>query len=108
MSSQRIYEQPLYPYQRNRDQDRKSPNRHPVVIVGAGPVGLTAAIDLALQGIHCVVVDDNDSVSWGSRAICFAKRSLEIMERLGCGERLLQKGVTWNLGKVLFDQRLIY
>ena len=108
MSPQRIYEQPLYPYQRNRDQDRKSPNRHPVVIVGAGPVGLTAAIDLALQGIHCVVVDDNDSVSWGSRAICFAKRSLEIMERLGCGERLLQKGVTWNLGKVLFDQRLIY
>ncbi len=51
MSPQRIYEQPLYPYQRNRDQDRKSPNRHPVVIVGAGPVGLTAAIDLALQGI---------------------------------------------------------
>jgi len=83
MSPQRIYEQPLYPYQRNRDQDRKSPNRHPVVIVGAGPVGLTAAIDLALQGIHCVVVDDNDSVSWGSRAICFVAERSDLESRQG-------------------------
>ena len=35
---------------------------YPVVIVGAGPVGLSAAIDLAQHGIHCIVLDDNDVV----------------------------------------------
>ena len=60
--------------------------RHPVVIVGAGPVGLTLAIDLAQRGVASVVLDDNDVVSVGSRAICWSKRSLEIFGRLGLGE----------------------
>ena len=34
--------------------------RHPVAIIGAGPVGLAMAIDLALHGVACVVLDDND------------------------------------------------
>ncbi|VAV92750.1 Monooxygenase family protein [hydrothermal vent metagenome] len=99
----KIFEVPLYPYQRSPDQDRKTPVRHPVIVVGAGPVGLVAAIDLALQDIPVVVVDDNDKVSWGSRAICFAKRPLEILDRLGCGDQFVDKGVTWNTGKVFFD-----
>ena len=49
---------------------------YPVVIIGAGPVGLTAAIDLATRGISSVVLDDNNVVSTGSRAICWAKRCL--------------------------------
>ena len=81
----RIFETPLYPYARSGDQDAPMPVRHPVVIVGAGPVGLGAAIDLAQQDIPVVVLDDNDKVSFGSRAICFAKRPLEILDRLGCG-----------------------
>ncbi|MFX8227092.1 FAD-dependent oxidoreductase, partial [Acinetobacter baumannii] len=59
----------------------------PVVIVGAGPVGLATAIDLAQQGVPVVVVDDDCTLSTGSRAICFSKRSLEIFDRLGCGDR---------------------
>jgi 3-(3-hydroxy-phenyl)propionate hydroxylase len=74
----KIFEVPLYPYRRSADQDASRPARHPVVIVGAGPVGLAAAIDLALRDIPVVVLDENDKVSWGSRAICFAKRPLEI------------------------------
>lgn len=54
---------------------------YPVVIIGAGPVGLTAAIDLATRGISSVVLDDNNVVSTGSRAICWAKRTLEIFDR---------------------------
>jgi len=69
--------------------------QHPVVIVGAGPVGLAAAIDLALHGVRCIVLDDNDRLSIGSRAICWAKRTLEIFDRLGVGERMVSKGVTW-------------
>ncbi len=71
-----------------------------VAIVGGGPVGLTMALDLARQGIGCILLDEEDSVSVGSRAICYAKRTLEIWDRLGVGERMLAKGVTWQLGKV--------
>ncbi len=80
----------------------------PVVIVGAGPIGLAAAIDLALQGIKSIVVDDNNVVSVGSRAICWAKRSLEIFDRLGVGQRMLEKGVTWQLGRVHVGDEQVY
>lgn len=104
----KIFETPLYPYTRSKDQDAKTPVRHPVVVVGAGPVGLAAAIDLAMQDVPVVVIDENDKVSWGSRAICFAKRPLEILDRLGCGDPMVDKGVVWNLGKVYFDERKVY
>ncbi|TIU03427.1 MAG: FAD-dependent oxidoreductase, partial [Mesorhizobium sp.] len=81
----KVFETPLYPYKRSPDQDAATPVRHPVVVVGAGPVGLVCAIDLARQGVPVVVLDENDKVSFGSRAICFAKRPLEILDRLGCG-----------------------
>jgi 3-(3-hydroxy-phenyl)propionate hydroxylase len=104
----KIFETPLYPYQRSPDQDRATPARHAVVVVGAGPVGLAAAIDCALNDVPVVVLDENDKVSFGSRAICFAKRPLEILDRLGCGERMVEKGVQWRLGKVFFRDDLVY
>ena len=104
----KIFEVPLYPYTRHADQGAVPPAHHRVVVVGAGPVGLAAAIDLARQGIAVVVLDDNDKVSFGSRAICFAKRTLEIADRLGLGAPLVDKGVQWNIGKVFFDQRKVY
>ncbi len=104
----KIFETPLYPYQRSEDQDAVTTTRRPVVVIGAGPIGLGAAIDLAQHDIPVVILDDNDRVSFGSRAICFAKRPLEILDRLGCGEPMVEKGETWNLGKVFFDNREIY
>lgn len=104
----RIFETPLYPYRRSADQDAAQPARHPIVIVGAGPVGLALAIDLAQSGAAVVVLDDNDRVSFGSRAICFSKRTLEILDRLGVDPGLAEKGVTWNLGKVFFGERKVY
>ena len=82
--------------------------RAPVIIVGAGPIGLGAAVDLATHGIASVVVDDNNVVSVGSRAICWAKRSLEIFDRLGIGDRMLEKGVTWKLGRVFRGDQEVY
>jgi 3-(3-hydroxy-phenyl)propionate hydroxylase len=81
---------------------------HPVVVVGGGLVGLTLALDLAQHGVKVTLLDDDDTVSVGSRAICFAKRSLEIYDRLGLGDRLLGKGATWNQGRVFFQDREIY
>ncbi len=104
----KTYTNPEYPYRRSPDQHASTPVHHPVIIVGAGPAGLAAALDFAMQGIATVVLDDNNTVSIGSRAICFAKRTLEIADRYGCGERMVNKGITWNLGKVFFKDRPIY
>ncbi len=82
--------------------------RHPAVIVGAGPIGLALAMELAGQGVRSVVVDDNDVVSVGSRAICWSKRSLEILDRLGVGERAVEKGVTWKVGRTFHRDREVF
>jgi 3-(3-hydroxy-phenyl)propionate hydroxylase len=102
------YQQAVYAYRRSPDQDCAVPVRRPVVVVGAGPVGLATAIDLAQQGIPVVLLDDDCTLSAGSRAICFAKRTLEIMDRLGCGERAVDKGVSWNVGKIFFRDQMVY
>jgi 3-(3-hydroxy-phenyl)propionate hydroxylase len=98
---------PTYEYRRAPELD--GPARHcQVIIVGAGPVGLVAAIDLAQRGIPVLVLDDDDTVSEGSRAICYSKRTLEILDRLGCGESIARKGVGWNVGKVYQGSELAY
>lgn len=90
------------------DQDAPDPVRHPVVVVGAGPVGLALAIDLAQRGQPVVLLDNDNTLSTGSRAICFAKRTLEVFDRLGCGQRMVDKGVSWRAGKVFFRDAPVY
>jgi len=107
-ASPKTYTNPVYNYQHSPDQDAKTPTHHPVIVVGAGPAGLSAALELALQGIPTVVLDDNNTVSVGSRAICFSKRTLEICDRYGCATPMVAKGITWNLGKVYDGDGLIY
>ena len=94
----------LYPYR--ADQPRGG--HTPVVVVGAGPIGLTVALDLGLKGHRVVVLDDHEGVGMGSRAICFSKRTLEIMHRLGAGEQMLEAGVVWQKGRVFRDRDEIY
>ncbi len=77
-----------------------SQKTYPVVIVGAGPIGLSLAIDLAQRGVKSVLLDDNNIVSTGSRAICWAKRTLEIFDRLGVATKMMAKGITWETGKL--------
>ncbi|BAM86540.1 putative FAD-binding monooxygenase [Bradyrhizobium oligotrophicum S58] len=95
-------------YRRNGDQDRATPAEHPVVVVGAGPVGLSFAIDLAQRGHAVVVLDDADRIGEGSRAICFSKRSLEYWDRLGVGDRMVDKGVVWNVGRIFHGPSELY
>lgn len=98
----------LYPYERSSDQDAAQPVRHSVVVMGGGPIGIATALDLGLQGIPVVVLDDHEGIGQGSRAICFAKRSLEIADRYGAADKMLDKGVVWNLGKVFHDDRKVF
>ncbi|MGO4396087.1 FAD-dependent oxidoreductase [Variovorax sp. M-6] len=102
------YQSLRFDYKRHADQDAATPARHPVVVVGAGPVGLALAIDLAQQQVPVVLLDNDCTLSTGSRAICFAKRTLEVFDRLGCAERMVAKGVSWNVGRVFFGDEQVY
>lgn len=101
------YEFPVYEYKKSPDQTTESLAHHPIVIVGAGPVGMAAALDAGVKGMQALVLDDNNTVSVGSRAVCYSKRALEVMNRLGCAEPMIEKGVTWNVGKIFFQDELI-
>ncbi|MFL6717679.1 MAG: FAD-dependent oxidoreductase [Burkholderiaceae bacterium] len=80
----------------------KDDRRHPVAIVGGGPVGLTTALGLARQGIASVLIEADDSVCHGSRAICISRRSLEIIERLGAVDGFLKTGLPWTGGRSFY------
>jgi 3-(3-hydroxy-phenyl)propionate hydroxylase len=97
-------------YRRHPDQDRGDADaaRYAVAVVGAGPVGLSLAIDLAQRGQSVVLLDDADRIGDGSRAICFSKRSLELWDRLGVGARMVEKGVIWKVGKIFLGEEMVY
>ena len=102
------YSYPRFDYHQTDEQQTGTVRRHPVVIIGAGPVGLTQALDLARRGVPSIVLDDDNTVSIGSRAVCYAKRPLEIWDRLGLGEEFAAQGVQWKVGKVFFKDDLAY
>ncbi|WP_277987327.1 FAD-dependent monooxygenase [Billgrantia tianxiuensis] len=82
--------------------------RHRVAIVGAGPVGVTAALELARHGIASVVLDDKATVNDGSRAICLSRHSLEILQQLGVEAPFVAKGLGWTRGRTYFRDREIF
>jgi 3-(3-hydroxy-phenyl)propionate hydroxylase len=104
------YELPVYPFVEPAEL-RGQLGRHPVVIVGAGLAGLTAACDFALRGVPAVVLDEDDTVGVrgaSSRGICYAQKSLEIFKRLGIYDRLAARGVQWSVGRTLAGDEEIY
>ncbi len=82
--------------------DGADPRRHPVVVVGGGPVGYTAALGLAQHGVPVVLLEADDSVCAGSRAICISRRSLQIAQRLGAGAGFLKIGLPWTGGRSFY------
>src|SRR6266849_5240961 len=97
-------------YRRHPDQDRTGADlaEYLVVVVGAGPVGLSLAVDLAQRGQPVLLLDDADRIGDGSRAICFSKHSLEYWDRLGVASRMVDKGVVWSVGKIFHRDRQLY
>jgi 2-polyprenyl-6-methoxyphenol hydroxylase-like FAD-dependent oxidoreductase len=67
-----------------------------VLIVGAGPVGLTLAIDLGRRGVRCTLIEQKDAPHmWPKMERCNA-RSMEIYRRLGLAEKIRAAGLpTW-------------
>ena len=102
------YTYPTFPYHPPHDLMQAAPQRKPLVVIGAGPVGLAAAIDARLHGLDVLLFDEEDSVSFGSRAVCYAKRALEILDRLGVGDPIVDKGVGWNVGRTFLREEEVY
>ena len=65
----------------------------PILVVGAGPVGLTAALSLAKQRVPCRIIDRLPQRINQSRAAIIHVRTLEEFERLGVVDRFLEIGV---------------
>src|SRR4029453_12662408 len=80
-------------------RDGRDAQRRPVVVVGGGPVGYCSALGLANHGVPVVLLEADDSVCFGSRAICISRRSLEIAERLGALPGFLKVGLPWTGGR---------
>jgi 3-(3-hydroxy-phenyl)propionate hydroxylase len=74
----------------------------PVVVVGAGPVGMAVALGLAQRGIPVTVLEAARQVSFGSRAICISRHSLEVADRLGFGEELSRLALPWAGGRSFY------
>ncbi len=102
------YQYPKFAYQAPPEITESRNGHYPVVVVGAGPVGLAAAIDLAQQGTPVLLLDNDDTVSIGSRGVCYAKRALEVLDRLGCGDEMVDKGVSWNVGRTFFREEEVF
>src|SRR3990167_7346769 len=77
----------------------------PVAIVGAGPVGLTAALTLARFGVRSIVLEKKSTFNDGSRAICVSRSSFHIFDRLGAVGPFLEKALGWTTGRSFYRGR---
>ncbi|HZM36025.1 MAG TPA: FAD-dependent oxidoreductase [Burkholderiales bacterium] len=105
------YVLPVYEYRTPPEIREKKSFSYPVIVVGGGMAGLTAALELGARGVRTVLLDEDNTVGaqgLSSRGICYARRSLEILDRHGIAERIRAKGVTWNEGEVYRGAERLY
>ena len=87
----------------------RGPRTEAVLVVGAGPVGLVMACELARRNVPVRVIDKLPAPTTESRAILIHSRSLEMLERIGVVDQIIASGVRTNgmqlhaSGKLLAD-----
>ena len=82
--------------------------RHPVAIVGAGPIGMTAALALARYGVRSVLIDRKNTFNDGSRAICIARAEYA---HTGADRRrhtVPRKALGWRFGRSYYRGEQIF
>lgn len=98
----------VYPFRRPPEMGPGTHAPHPVVVVGAGPIGLVLAIQLRKHGVPCVLIEAEAQVSGGSRAVALTKRSMEIIEQSNVAEAFLEKAITWREGRSFYNNRVVH
>lgn len=98
----------VYPFRTPPEMAAASAPVHPVVVVGAGPIGLVLAIQLQKHGVHCILIDSEAQVSGGSRALALTRRSMEIIEQSNVARRFLEKADTWRSGRSYYQNRVVH
>lgn len=81
----------------------------PALVVGAGPVGQTAALLLAEWGIPTVMVDsrpERDPI--GSKALCQQRDVLDVWDHVGAGRQIAEEGVTWSRAVTLYHGQELF
>ena len=101
------YDYQIYPFRRPPELSGDT-LQHKVVIIGAGPVGLVTALDLARYGIPSVLIEADVQVSQGSRAIVFTRRSMEILQQVGVTDRMLEKVLPWRCGNSFYRGERVF
>lgn len=101
------YDYQIYPFRQPPDLSGQK-TRHPVVLVGAGPIGLACAIDLARYGVPSVLLESERQVSEGSRAIVFTRRSMEILQQVGVADRISAAGLPWRFGNSFYRGQRVF
>jgi 3-(3-hydroxy-phenyl)propionate hydroxylase len=102
-----FYKYKIHPYRHTRDMDSGRADA-PVVIVGAGPIGLVTAIDLARFGVASILLEQDLQICHGSRAIVLTRRSLEILQQVGVDRPFREKGLPWSFGRSFYRGREVY
>ena len=87
---------------------RPAQSRKQVVVVGTGPAGMVAALELARHGVPSVIVTSELQVSQGSRAIVFTRRSMEILQQVGTAHRMTENGLPWRFGNSYYRGQRVF
>lgn len=99
------YDYQVYePWLASKNQDKA----HSVVVVGAGPAGLTLALELARHNISVTVLESELQVSEGSRAIVFTRRSMEILQQVGADQAVTAQGLPWCYGNSYYRGQRVF
>ncbi|MGH3318780.1 MAG: FAD-dependent monooxygenase [Streptosporangiaceae bacterium] len=81
----------------------------PVLVAGAGPVGISSALLLARWGVPTVVLEEKsgrDQV--GSKAICMQRDVLDVLDRIGCAEAMVAEGATWWVSRTYYRDHELF
>src|ERR1700747_3141203 len=79
-----------------------------VLVAGAGPTGLTLALELARRGVGVRIVDKADRFSVGSRGDGISPRTLEVFEDLGVLDEVIASGMSAPLTRVYAGERVVW
>jgi 2-polyprenyl-6-methoxyphenol hydroxylase-like FAD-dependent oxidoreductase len=79
-----------------------------VLVAGAGPTGLTLALDLARRGVAVRIVDKADRFSVGSRGDGISPRTLEVFEDLGVLDEVISAGMSAPLTRVYAGDQVVW